>query len=357
MSGTSLDGVDAAVLETDGESVIRSGPALGLAYPPALRAALRLAIDVARDKGTAALESDIVRDAELRLTQAHSDVVRRLLHDAGLVAEDVAYLGFHGQTILHRPSERLTLQIGDGPALARDTGIAVVNDFRTDDVAAGGQGAPLVPVYHQALVSALRVSGPVAVVNIGGVANVTFVGADGDLLAFDTGPGNAAIDDWAMKHLGVPVDQDGALARQGRSRDDIVREMLRHSYFDKAPPKSLDRLDFTFDGVDGLSAADGAATLTAFTAASLARAIDHFPSRPEKWIVCGGGRHNPALMAALGERLEGVASAEDFGWRGDFLEAEAFAYLAMRSVKKLPLSLPTTTGVPRPMTGGRLHPL
>ena len=355
MSGTSLDGVDAALLETDGEVIVRPGPALGLAYSSELRAVLRQAIDVARDKGAAALGLDIIRDAERRLTAAHSEVVLRLLRDAGLAAGDISYLGFHGQTILHRPTERLTLQIGDGAALARDTGINVVNDFRTNDVLAGGQGAPLVPLYHQALVRAQRFSGPIAVVNIGGVANVTFVGSDGYLLAFDTGPGNAAIDDWAMKHLGVPVDRDGALARQGRSRDDIVRELLRHPYFDKLPPKSLDRLDFTFDAVEGLSPADGAATLTEFTAASLARALEHLPSSPEKWIICGGGRHNPALMAALAERLEGVASADDLGWRGDYLEAEAFAYLAMRSVKKLPLSLPTTTGVPRAMSGGRLH--
>ena len=354
MSGTSLDGIDAAVLETDGEGFAVSGPALTVPYAPELRAILRGAMDVAAKAGGAARQLDSVREAEIRLTDAHAEVVQRLMQEAGLAPHEIAYLGFHGQTILHRPAERLTVQLGEGDRLARATGVSVVNDFRGADVAAGGQGAPLVPLYHAALVRARPHAGPVVVVNIGGVANVTFVGTDGELLAFDTGPGNAPIDDWAMRHLGVPVDRDGVLARRGRVHADILYAMLRHPYFDVSPPKSLDRLDFTFDAVNKLSPSDGAATLTEFTAASLARAIEHFPAVPMTWIICGGGRRNPALMMALRRRLNNVA-AEELGWRGDFLEAEAFAYLAIRSVKNLPLSLPTTTGVPHPMTGGRVH--
>ena len=286
---------------------------------------------------------------------------------------DIAYLGFPGQTILHRPGARCTWQIGDGAALARATGIAVVNDFRSADVAAGGQGAPFAPLYHVAL--ARRFDKPVAVLNVGGVANVTYIGAGDELLAFDTGPGNAPIDDWAHRHTGEPIDRGGALAQKGSVDEAALSAMLDHPYFERQPPKSLDRLDFSFEKVVHLSAEDGAATLIAFTAASIVRAREHFPDTVKRWIVCGGGRHNPVLMGELRRRLqapvhrrsaqslphgrredeEDIMTAEEAGWRGDFLEAEAFGYLAVRSVKGLPLSLATTTGVPRPMPGGRLH--
>jgi anhydro-N-acetylmuramic acid kinase len=355
MSGTSLDGIDAAVLETDGEAVAVPGPALSVPYDSETRRVLRAALDAA--PGTRS-NDDVpapIGKAEQVLTEAHARVVKRLLAEAGLTPQQIAYLGFHGQTILHRPEQRRTWQIGDGAALSRATSIAVVNDFRRADVAAGGQGAPFVPLYHAALARRLQSGLPVVVVNIGGVANVTYVDAD-EILAFDTGPGNAPIDDWAMTHTGTPVDRDGALARKGRVDERVLAAMLQHPFFTVPPPKSLDRLDFTFDAVTHLSAEDGAATLTAFTAAALARAAEHMAKSPRQWIICGGGRHNPALMDALRRRLGGnVTSAEDVGWRGDFIEAEAFAYLAMRSVKGLPLSLPTTTGVPRPMTGGTVH--
>ena len=353
MSGTSLDGVDAALLETDGEGFVRAGSAVTRAYGPALRAVLRSALDEAASIPAGAAPSQNMSDAERQLTAIHADVVRELLTVAGLAPSQVAVAGFHGQTVLHRPAERRTWQIGDGAALAHAIGISVVNDFRSADVAAGGQGAPFVPVYHQALAGELGL--PLAVVNIGGVANVTYIG-DGALIAFDTGPGNAPIDDWAMRHTGQPVDHNGALAHKGQVHEAALTQMLGHAYFAKPAPKSLDRLDFGNDAVQGLSPADGAATLTAFTAASIARAAEHFPARPERWIVVGGGRHNPVLMAELRKRLNAnVSTAEDVGWRGDFLEAEAFAYLAVRSLRGLPLSLPSTTGVPHPLTGGRLH--
>jgi anhydro-N-acetylmuramic acid kinase len=256
--------------------------------------------------------------------------------------------------VLHRPAERLTWQIGDGAALAQATGIATVNEFRLADVAAGGQGAPFVPLYHRVLSRSREP--PLVVVNIGGVANVTYVGADDTVIAFDTGPGNAALDDWAYAHTGERADTDGRLAQAGRVDEKRLAAMLDHPMFAVPPPKSLDRFDFPMTAVNELSGPDGAATLTAFTAASIARAREHFPQAPKGWIISGGGRHNPVLMEELRRRLGGeVRSAEDAGWRGDFIEAEAFAYLAVRSVKGLPLSLPSTTGVPRPMPGGRLH--
>ena len=362
MSGTSLDGIDAALVETDGEDVAVPGAALTVPYDAETRAMLRAALDEARYLAEGAAMPETIRAAEIRATDAHAEAVRRLLAEAGLNAADVSLIGFHGQTILHRPEQRLTWQIGDGARLARATGIDVINDFRTADVMAGGEGAPLVPLYHAALVrraakTSRGVEPPVAVVNIGGVANVTWIGPGADnVLAFDTGPGNAPIDDWAQRHTGSPVDEFGALARKGKIDNAALDDMLAHAFFERVPPKSLDRMDFDASRVAGLSAEDGAATLTAFTAASIARAREHFPDPATSWVICGGGRHNPVLMDNLRARVNApVLAAEDLGWRGDFLEAEAFAYLAERARRGLPLSLPTTTGVPQPMPGGRLH--
>jgi anhydro-N-acetylmuramic acid kinase len=354
MSGTSVDGIDAALLTTDGEFEARPGPALSFPYRSETRAMLLAALAAARSVARGAPVPPEIAAAERVLTDAHADVISLLLARAQMKSSDIDYLGFHGQTILHRPAERWTWQIGDGAALAKSTGIAVVNDFRSADVAAGGQGAPFVPLYHRVL--AKDRERPVVVVNIGGVANVTYVGAKDEVIAFDTGPGNAAIDDWAHAHTGERMDTDGRLARVGYVDEKRLAAMLDHPMFNVPPPKSLDRFDFPMTAVEGLSGADGAATLTAFTAAAIARAREHFPQAPKGWIICGGGRHNPVLMEELRRRLEGVVmSAEDAGWRGSFIEAEAFAYLAVRSVKGLPLSLPSTTGVPHPMPGGRLH--
>ena len=354
MSGTSLDGIDAAILETDGEASVSPGPSLTVPYDAQTRALLRAALDLARDFTPGAPVPALIREAEQVLTEAHAAAVNALLKKAGLAAGDVGLIGFHGQTILHRPSQHWTWQIGDGALLARLTGIDVINDFRSADVAAGGQGAPLMPLYHAAL-ARRDLRGALVVVNIGGVGNVTYI--DGDtVLAFDSGPGNAPIDDWMHRHTGKPVDKDGALARTGRIDDAVLARMLANPYFDRVPPKSLDRLDFGIQAVEGLSPADGAATLTAFTAATFARAREHFPHYVPMWIVCGGGRHNAFLMEQLRARLDGqVCKAEDAGWDGDALEAQGFAYLAARAKLGLPLSLPTTTGVKQPVTGGKLH--
>jgi anhydro-N-acetylmuramic acid kinase len=356
MSGTSLDGIDAALLETDGEGVAVPGAALTLPYDTDTRALLRKALDDAQGVARGAPVPYSIREAERISTEAHARAISALLEQARLKADDVALIGYHGQTILHRPEQHWTWQIGDGALLARLTGIDVVNDFRSADVKAGGEGAPLVPLYHAALVKeTASLELPVAVVNIGGVANVTYISSDA-ILAFDTGPGNAPIDDWAERHTGKPVDEGGALAGAGRVNHAALTKMLQHPFFDRTPPKSLDRLDFTADAVAQLNAEDGAATLTAFSAAAIARAREHFPEPATTWVICGGGRLNPRLMAELRARVNApVLSAEDAGWRGDFIEAEAFAYLAVRSIHGLPLSLPTTTGVRQPMTGGKLH--
>lgn len=346
MSGTSLDGIDAALVETDGETVRATGVALTIPYDDDLRADLRSVLG-----GTGQ-----VAEVEQRLTQAHAQAVQRLLGQAGIDAGQVGVIGFHGHTILHRPEQRRTWQIGDRALLARLTGIRVVGDFRSDDVAAGGQGAPLVPVYHAAL--AQELAAPLAVLNLGGVGNVTWIGDDGVLLAFDTGPGNALIDDWALTHTGRPVDAGGALAGAGKVDGAAVDSFARHAYFAAIPPKSLDRDDFqalAASLVAGKGAADGAATLTAFTIRAVAEAARHFPAPVSRWLVCGGGRHNPVLMRMLAAQLAApVAPVETVGWDGDALEAQAFAFLAVRSLRGLPLTFPGTTGAPRPLTGGRV---
>ena len=354
MSGTSLDGIDAALLETDGEAVAVPGPGLTLPYDGATRALLRQALEDARAVAEGAPVPHSIREAERLLTDAHAVAVKALLEKAGLAPDGIALMGFHGQTILHRPAQHWTWQIGDGALLARLTGIDVVNDFRSADVKAGGQGAPLVPLYHAALARKSGLAEPLVVVNIGGVGNVTYI--DGDfVLAFDTGPGNAPIDDWMQRHTERPVDEGGALARTGRTDDAALVAMLANPFFDRKPPKSLDRMDFGMQAVEKLSPAGGAATLTAFTAAAIARAREYFPEPATTWIVCGGGRHNKFLMDQLRARVNApVLAAADAGWDGDALEAEGFAYLAMRRRIKVAAFLPTTTGVPQPMTGGRI---
>jgi anhydro-N-acetylmuramic acid kinase len=347
MSGTSLDGVDAAWLETDGERIGAFGPTLTLPYDDRLSADLRRILDAAP---TLAPDDRRLKSAEARLTEYHVRAVAELGRPADLI-------GFHGQTILHQPERRRTWQIGDAATLARRTGVAVACDFRLADVAAGGQGAPLAPAYHAAL--ARDLPKPVAVLNIGGVANVTWIGADGRLVAFDTGPGNGPLDDWAARHTGARCDRDGALARAGRADTAVLGKLLSHPYFGRPGPKSLDRLDFATalaaSGLDALSPRDGAATLVAFTAAAVALAP--LPEPPRRWLVCGGGRRNPVLVGALRGRLGvPVEPVERVGWDGDALEAQCFGFLAARVAAGLPLSYPGTTGVPMPMTGGRIKP-
>lgn len=345
-----MDGIDAALLRTDGESIAEFGPALTLPYPAALRERIRAVLGGPKDH-----HGGPVMAVARAVTEAHAEAVAALLTRAGMTAAEVAWLGFHGHTILHQPSLRRTWQIGDGALLAKLTGIAVVSDFRSQDVAMGGQGAPLVPLYHAALARYARLEAPLLVLNLGGVGNVTYIGADDDLIAFDTGPGNALIDDWMQRHTGAIRDEDGATAAKGKVDELIVAHLLEHPYFAAPPPKSLDRGDFAITAVQDLSLADGAATLTAFTAACVAQGLQHLPQRPQRCLVTGGGRHNATMMRMLTQALNHpVEAVEAVGWRGDSLEAEAFAFLAARAVRGLPLSLPSTTGVKYPISGGRV---
>jgi anhydro-N-acetylmuramic acid kinase len=354
MSGTSLDGVDVALIETDGEGVAAFGPVGYRAYADAERDLLRRALAAATGLTDRAARPGVLAEAEALVTEAHARAVERFLKEHRIDRRDVDVVGFHGQTVLHRPDQRLTVQIGDGASLARRMGVPVVFDLRAADVAAGGQGAPLVPVFHRALVQSSARPHPVAVLNIGGVANVTYVGELSELIACDTGPGNALIDDFMAARSGASCDRDGTTAAQGRVDQSWIADALAHPFFAAPPPKSLDRNAFADLDASRLSLADGAATLTALTAATVAAVVPRLPRPPRSWIVAGGGARNPTLMRMLAEGLKPatVATAQSVGWSSDAIEAQAFAFLAVRALKRLPITFPATTGAPAPMTGG-----
>ncbi len=356
MSGTSLDAVDGALILTDGERVFEHGSTIERPYTPDERAVLQRATEAARAWNWTGPRPDAAFAEACRvITETHTDAFRKLVAAGGCVPTAA---GVHGQTVLHRRpkagSPGATLQLIDAPALRQAIGVPLVYDFRSDDVAAGGQGAPLAPAYHGALLASLGPE-PACVLNLGGVANITARTRDGSLIAFDTGPANGPIDEWVEGHGRGTHDADGQLALAGRVHQGLLAQLLDHDWFTEPPPKSLDRYDFSASLARGLSLEDGAATLTAFSAAAVAAGIDQLPDRPSRVIVCGGGRRNPALMAALRGALDcPVIAAEQAGWRGDSIEAEAFAFLAARALRGLPISWPMTTGVPKPMTGGRI---
>lgn len=356
MSGTSLDGIDVALLTTDGERIFDLGPARTYPYVEADRELFRAALGDALALTDRDARPGILAQADALVTRRHAESVERFVAEEGIAAADVDIVGFHGQTVFHDPSRALTVQIGDGAALADRLKIPVAWDFRAADMAAGGQGAPLAPVFHRALADSAGVQRPLVFLNLGGVANVTYVGRDGDLIAFDTGPGNSLLDDWIFGRTGAPFDENGALAARGTPSAPHVEAFLRHPYFNASPPKSLDRNAFPLRPLSGLSDADGAATLLRFSAQSVARAVEHFPESPRAWYASGGGRHNGAMMGAIAEALGDtpLKPLEALGFDGDATEAQAFAFLAVRTLEGLPLSYPRTTGVPDPLPGGRV---
>lgn len=353
MSGTSADGVDAAVLYTDGREIIDVGPTLSISYSDALHQDILGLMNGVGD-------SKAIAEA---LTLVHIDAVERLRAQH---KEPISLIGFHGQTIKHAPKQGFTQQIGNPKLMVEKTGISVVADFRSNDMREGGQGAPLVPLYHAAIAKDL--AKPVMVVNIGGVSNVTWLGADGKMLAFDCGPGNALMDDWFYKHTNARYDEQGRVSARGRMDEKRVRDFLSDPFFRLPAPKSLDRQHFSLSLVEGLELEDGMATLAAMTARGIIKAFDQVPQAPTELLVTGGGRHNLTLMKMIqsygGFELDRAAGknatkaaftvlpVEEVGLDGDMLEAQAFAYLAARSVQGMALTFPTTTGVNRPVTGG-----
>ncbi len=353
MSGTSMDGIDIALVRTDGDTIVECQESSSAPYDDDLRKLIVHAIEDAASVSDRRDRRGRLHAAEQQITHAHAKAVDRFLSENALSGRDIDVIGFHGQTVLHRPDIKLTMQIGDAGQLASMTGIDVMADMRAADVAEGGQGAPLVPVFHHALAVVHGIDMPVAFLNVGGVANVTCISGREDMLAFDTGPGNGLLDDWSALHTGSPMDRDGRLARAGRVDEACLEQLLSNPYFDLPPPKSLDRADFTYDAVSRLSVEDGAATLTAFSARAVAAALRFLPTVPKTWIVCGGGRRNPSLMNALSDSLAGdLVNCDALGLDGDAVEAQAFAYLAVRCLNGAPITFPGTTGVDRPMTGG-----
>ncbi|WP_299810559.1 anhydro-N-acetylmuramic acid kinase [uncultured Roseibium sp.] len=348
ISGTSADGIDLAEIETDGRTVARIGPAETLAYRPETK---RRVLEVAATKGT---RRDAWHDLAEAVTHDHATALRSYLEKHDLTPDAVV---FHGQTVWHDPAAAETIQLGDPQALADALGLPVIGDVRLADMAAGGQGAPLVPVYHQALARSLvgQDREPLCFLNIGGVSNLTYIDAE-RLLAFDIGPGNALLDDWVRRHGAGDYDAGGRLSAAGRVDEQRLDEALRHPFLDAPGPKSLDRYSFSGSFAEGLSLEDGAATLLAFTAGTIAKAEQLLPDKPGLWLVCGGGRHNPVLMRALADRLSGeVVSADALKIDGDTLEAQAMAFLGARLKAGLPTTFPETTGVSRPVVGGKLY--
>lgn len=359
MTGTSLDACDMAILETDGETIAAFGPAGERKLTDAVR-------DIALEATRAALqwqrgtpEPEIFKTAAAAVAREHFEAAEGFLAQHQLTWSDIDLMGMHGQTVLHeRPhKDRLgrTVQLGDAQWLADAAGVPVAHDFRTADVAAGGEGAPLAPIYHLARARTSGMKPPLAILNVGGVANVTFWTETGDIAAFDTGPGNGMIDLLVQARGAGRYDAGGRYASVGKVDEGVLRGLMGHPYFKAPPPKSLDRHDFSLEPLEALELEDAAATLVAFTAEAVKAGFALMGGTPTELVVCGGGRHNPELMKAFRERLAvPVSAAEDHGWRGDSIEAEAFAYLAARTARGLAISFPKTTGVPKPMTGGTI---
>ena len=358
MSGTSLDGVDAAIIKTDGNQVIRFGKACHIPYTVEQREQLQEAFARAKRENNPNVRSNSILIAEGVINRLHLDAINEIISINQLQKNDIEVIGFHGQTLLHKPEKGWSWQIGDGSELAENTGIKVVNDFRRFDVENGGQGAPLVPIFHRALLPNDETDFPVALLNIGGVANLTwFNGRDpNDMVAFDTGPGNALLDDWIRKHSDLPYDKDGEISSKGNVQEILVNDLMNHDYFKEMPPKSLDRDAFDVSSLSMLSVEDGATTLIAFTVNAIKMAEVMCPDFVKKWYVCGGGAHNPTMMQMLSDELYGdVESISSIGFDGDYVEAEAFAYLAVRRIYNLPITFPGTTGINEPSTGGKVH--
>jgi anhydro-N-acetylmuramic acid kinase len=350
MSGTSRDGIDAALIRTDGEGMVAPVAFHAMPYHDGFRMRLTEACLRAMQMERPDFEP-LIASVETELTELHVQAIADLLGRSGREAGEIAVIGFHGHTVAHRPERGWTWQIGDGAALAGAFGITVVGDLRSADVTAGGQGAPLLPVYHRALSDGL--AKPAAILNLGGVANITYVGEGDALIAFDTGMASGLIDNWVQAESDQTFDEGGRLAAAGRVSEDILSSMLDNPWFGLPAPKSIDREAFSIVPVRGLSLADGTATLTAFTARSVARGLELLPARPSAIYVAGGGRHNGTLMRMLADATGiPVYPVDVLGWNGDGVEAEGFAYMAVRRLRDLPISFPGTTGAPEPMTGG-----
>jgi anhydro-N-acetylmuramic acid kinase len=360
MSGTSMDGIDLAILRTDGVNEITFGPSMAVAYEAAFRRRIEASLETAKSIVRREDRPGDLAELEREITLRHAAAVGEFIRTLPAAWQNPDLIGFHGQTVLHRPHLGVTVQLGDGALLARETGVPVVYDMRANDMTHGGQGAPLVPAYHAALARSLPepYAGmkPTVFVNVGGISNITYVPDKGDPVAFDTGPGNTLIDQWVSREGGVPYDAGGTIASEGGVVTEVAERYLGNPFFQKSGPKSLDRNDFTLALAEGLELSDGARTLAHVSAEAILKSVEHLPEPPKLWIVCGGGRKNPHIVGDLRAGAEKAGAqvivAEDAGLNGDATEAEAWAYLAVRSALGLPLTFPTTTGCGVPVSGG-----
>ena len=358
MTGTVLDGnIDVAFLRTDGKTVEKFGYYDLVPYSEGVKSLIKSALNEAKRWNFIGKEPEIFSKAEAALTKSQAEAVQKCIKLAGINKKEISAIGFHGQTVLHRPANKVikgaTRQLGDGQAMANALDIPVVYDFRTHDIEEGGQGAPLCPIYHAALLNKIGATSTTAVLNLGGLGNLSFYSENYGLIAFDTGPANAPLNDWIKFFNAGDMDVNGKIAATGIVDEDKLEKILEDPYFTLKYPKSLDRFDFSYKLAGGMSLEDGAATLTALVAAAVSKSLDMLPIRPTQLIVSGGGRKNTTMMREIATRgnIE-VKTADNYDWRGDAIEAECFAFLAARSLANLPISYPKTTGVLKPLTGG-----
>ncbi|MFI3242545.1 MAG: anhydro-N-acetylmuramic acid kinase [Alphaproteobacteria bacterium] len=345
ISGTALDGVDFAIITTDGFDVFEFGRSISVPYPHELKDKIRSILKK--------LDSPLIAEIELEMTQFVIEQAKLFLGD-----EKVDVVGFHGHTIYHNPIEKVTKQIGDGKLLAQELGIVVVNKFRNNDILMGGQGAPLSSTFYNAI--SQKIERPLAFVNIGGVSSVTFIGHAGDLIAFNAGAGNSAVDDWVYKKAQMDMDYNGKLAISGQINEQILNILMKNKYFAQYPPKAIDRTFFNekLENLEGLSLEDGAATATAFCAEAISYSVSMFlPEHPKNVIICGGGAKNPTLVRFIKQRLHNtnILTAKELDFNIDAIEAQVFAFLAVRRLECLPASYPSTTGVIEPSIGGEIY--
>jgi len=375
MSGTSMDGIDAVLLQTDGRSAINALAHYAMPYSAAFRQELLHALQDAQAITAPDQRPGNLLQAERELTLLHARAIKNLLAQEKLEPQGVDIIGFHGQTVIHCPPPHadsdsgFTVQLGDGSLLAREANISVIADMRAADMRAGGNGAPLAPVYHRALAASLRgkCAFPLAFINIGGIANVTYIENAGEnndnLIAFDCGAGNCLIDQWAEAKIGRSYDKNGEAGLKGKISEGVAQAYFKLPIF-KQERRSYDRNDFpplsSLSEEDNLSYEGGAATLAYITAEGIIHSFSRLPQMPKTLIVSGGGIKNRAIMqnlarlsAACGISLK---TAENFSFSSAFMEAEAWAYLAVRSFYHLPLTYPQTTGCRAPVSGGVLYP-
>jgi anhydro-N-acetylmuramic acid kinase len=361
MSGTSLDGVHIALIETDGVAITAFGPTGRHPYTKSEQEVLHQALTEAAQLTDRNARPGVLVEAETLVTRTHTDALDAFVAEHNIALAEIDVVGFHGLTVLHNPRARLTVQLGDAKALARRRNVKVAHDFRAADVEAGGQGVPLAPLFHCALIARLKRPGPIIVLNVGSVASVTYCDDEAPPVACDAGPGNALIDDFMRAHTGRAHEDHGIMASRGKPDADFIARVLRDPFFAAPAPKVLDRNAFALANLSlpELSLADGAATLSALTAAAVGRVAPHLPAVPASWIVIGGGARNRTFTRFLCDIVAPakVETADEVGWSIDALDAQAFAYLAVRTLKGLPLTFPTTTGAPKPLPGGLIaHP-